>query len=43
MGRSADWQNAPMTAQDHAKPQALPRSAYRVFRTLSTRWMDNDA
>ena len=23
--------------------QALPRSAYRVFRPLDTRWMDNDA
>ena len=23
--------------------QALPRSAYRVFRALDTRWMDNDA
>ena len=26
-----------------AKPQALPRSAYPVFRTITTRWMDNDA
>lgn len=25
------------------KPQAQPRSAYRVFRSLTTRWMDNDA
>lgn len=25
------------------KPQAEPRSAYRVFRTITTRWMDNDA
>ena len=25
------------------KPQALPRSAYPVFRTITTRWMDNDA
>ncbi|QCB46064.1 thioesterase family protein [Hydrogenophaga sp. PAMC20947] len=24
------------------RPQALPRSAYRVFRTIGTRWMDND-
>ncbi len=24
------------------KPQPEPRSAYRVFRTISTRWMDND-
>ena len=26
-----------------AKPQPEPRSAYKAFRTLSTRWMDNDA
>ena len=25
------------------KPQAAPRSAYRVFRSIGTRWMDNDA
>ena len=25
-----------------AKAQAQPRSAYRVFRTIATRWMDND-
>ncbi|MDP3653724.1 MAG: thioesterase family protein [Rhodoferax sp.] len=25
------------------KPQPALRSAYRVFRTISTRWMDNDA
>ena len=23
-------------------PQAEPRSAYKVFRTISTRWIDND-
>ncbi len=28
---------------DHAKPQPEPRSAYRLFRAISTRWMDNDA
>ncbi len=27
---------------DTARPQAEPRSAYRVFRTIGTRWMDND-
>lgn len=27
----------------HAKPQAEPRSAYRVFCPITTRWMDNDA
>jgi acyl-CoA thioester hydrolase len=25
-----------------AKPQPQARSAYRVFRTIGTRWMDND-
>ena len=32
-----------MTAPKPSKPQAEPRSSYRVFRTISTRWMDNDA
>ncbi|QJW84815.1 acyl-CoA thioesterase [Ramlibacter terrae] len=26
-----------------AKPQPEPRAAYRAFRTIGTRWMDNDA
>jgi acyl-CoA thioester hydrolase len=25
------------------KPQPEPRSAYKAFRAISTRWMDNDA
>ncbi|KQT10277.1 acyl-CoA thioesterase [Ramlibacter sp. Leaf400] len=25
-----------------ARPQPEPRSAYKAFRTISTRWMDND-
>ena len=25
------------------KPQPEPRSAYKVFRSVGTRWMDNDA
>ena len=25
------------------KPQPAPRSVYRAFRTIGTRWMDNDA
>jgi len=25
------------------KPQPEPRDAYQTFRTISTRWMDNDA
>jgi acyl-CoA thioester hydrolase len=28
---------------DATKPQPAPRSAYRVFREIGTRWMDNDA
>jgi len=30
-------------SQPTAKPEASPRSEYRVFRTIGTRWMDNDA
>lgn len=30
-------------SETHGKPQPEPRSAYRVFRSISTRWMDNDA
>lgn len=29
-----------MTTPD--RPQAEPREAYRAFRTITTRWMDND-
>ena len=32
-----------MNSTTSAKPQSEPRSAYRVFRTIGTRWMDNDA
>jgi len=32
-----------MTASVSEKPQPSPRSAYRAFRTIGTRWMDNDA
>jgi len=35
---TADPQPQPVAA----KPQALPRSAYRAFRPITTRWMDND-
>lgn len=31
------------TSGPNAKPQPEPRSAYRVFRPIGTRWMDNDA
>ena len=32
--------NAPVNLPP--KPQPEPRSAYRVFRAITTRWMDND-
>jgi acyl-CoA thioester hydrolase len=31
-----------MTAPAAGKPQPEPRSAYKAFRTITTRWMDND-
>jgi acyl-CoA thioester hydrolase len=31
-----------MTAPPPDKPQPSPRSAYRAFRSIGTRWMDND-
>ncbi|MBA2674843.1 thioesterase family protein [Ramlibacter sp.] len=33
----------PTPASTAAKPQPEPRSAYKAFRTIGTRWMDNDA
>jgi acyl-CoA thioester hydrolase len=30
-------------SSETSRPQAEPRSAYRAFRSISTRWMDNDA
>ena len=32
-----------MSENKSDKPQAEERSAYRVFRNIGTRWMDNDA
>lgn len=32
-----------MTATTDDKPQPEGRAGYRAFRTISTRWMDNDA
>lgn len=32
-----------MHAHSASKPSPEPRSAYRVFRSIATRWMDNDA
>jgi len=31
-----------MTATPSVRPEPDPRSAYPVFRTITTRWMDND-
>lgn len=31
-----------MSSAAAVKPQPQPRSAYPVFRTIGTRWMDND-
>jgi acyl-CoA thioester hydrolase len=31
-----------MTLSNH-RPQALPRSAFKTFKDIATRWMDNDA
>ena len=47
-GAEARWNNSGMTASiapvDRAsRPQPEARSAYREFRRLGTRWMDNDA
>lgn len=32
-----------MNSSTPGRPQAEPRNAYKVFRDISTRWMDNDA
>ena len=32
-----------MSQQKTARPEPEPRTAYKVFRSISTRWMDNDA
>jgi acyl-CoA thioester hydrolase len=37
------WQNQAMANTNPPKPVPEPRSAYKVFRPISTRWMDNDA
>ena len=37
------WHNARMQQAQAPKPLPEPRSAYRVFRSIATRWMDNDA
>lgn len=34
--------NAPSTPSPASRPQPQPRSAYPVFQTIGTRWMDND-
>lgn len=37
------WQNSGMPEPTPPKPLPEPRSAYRAFRQIATRWMDNDA
>src|SRR6478752_10628916 len=32
-----------MTSTSSVRPEPDPRSAYPVFRPITTRWMDNDA
>jgi acyl-CoA thioester hydrolase len=34
---------AKSVAMSNPKPQPEPRDAYKAFRTITTRWMDNDA
>ncbi len=34
---------SPMHASLSDKPHAQPRAAYKLFRSITTRWMDNDA
>ena len=36
------WQNQGMTLSKNTRPQPEPRSAYRVFKSITTRWSDND-
>ena len=31
-----------MTSANHSRPQVEKRDAYKVFRDITTRWMDND-
>ena len=35
-------QSRPMLSSPSPRPQALPRSHYRAFRAIGTRWADND-
>ncbi len=37
------WQNRPMPHKPSSRPEPEPRSAYPVLRSITTRWMDNDA
>lgn len=39
----AGWQNRVMPNSNLSKPLPESRSAYRAFRSIATRWMDNDA
>lgn len=40
--QKAEWPAMNATATPPARPEAKPRDHYRVFRTIGTRWMDND-
>lgn len=40
---SSGWQNQRMQENKPPKPHPEARSAYRVLRPITTRWMDNDA
>lgn len=43
VGRSTLAKSVLMSEIQSDKPQAELRSAYKMFRTITTRWMDNDA
>lgn len=38
----AHAESTTMSSSSPARPRPEPRSAYRAFRDISTRWMDND-
>jgi acyl-CoA thioester hydrolase len=40
---STDLSTPPTSDPKPAKPQADHRNSYKVFRTIPTRWLDNDA
>lgn len=42
LARCRGWQNSMMKNETIERPTPEGRSAYRVFRAISSRWMDND-